>query len=322
MLLAALLACSVLAQAAQQCIFVVESYHVEYAWDASYKEALQAALGGKYRLEYFQLDSKRLPLDRHAGMADKAWARFQELKPDLVIVGDDTALKLLAARLGATTTPVVYLGINNNPRAYFDRALVHNITGVLERPLLKRNIAFAGRLLPKARRALVLFDTDITAQVVLRDVLGGMARQRIHGIDVELKMIGRLDQWQAEVLNAAANYDMMFVGLYQSVHDASGASVDSTELVRWTSAHTPVPAFGFWDFSVGPDKAIGGLVLYGGDQGKAAAELALRILAGTPPGKIYPVTGERGALLFSRSQLRRYGLTLPPEMAVSAGYTD
>jgi len=34
---------------------------------------------------------------------------------------------------------VVYLGINNNPRAYFDPGKVHNITGVLEQPLVKRN---------------------------------------------------------------------------------------------------------------------------------------------------------------------------------------
>lgn len=309
--------------AAEETIFVVESYHVEYPWDASYKEALQAELGKKYRLEYFQMDTKRLPKEKHAAMADKAWARYLALHPVLVILGDDAALQLLAQRLGATSTPVVYLGINNNPREYFDASVVKNITGVLERPALKRNIVFISEILPKARRALVLFDTDITSQVVLRETFNGKSRQTINGVDVELKLIERWEQWQTEVLNAGKNYDVIFVGLYQALHDASGKSANTAdEVVRWTSEHTPVPSFGFWDFAVGPDKTIGGLVLYGKEQGKAAADIALRILAGTAPEDIYPVTADPGSFLFSRKQLLRYHIALPAKIAAEANFTD
>src|SRR5438046_2245959 len=110
-----ILSISIAVRAADDVIFVVESYNVEMKWDVSYKEALQESLGKKYKLEYFQMDTKRLPKDQHAAMADKAWAMYLALHPVLVILGDDAALKFLAQRLGATATPVVYLGINNNP---------------------------------------------------------------------------------------------------------------------------------------------------------------------------------------------------------------
>jgi ABC-type uncharacterized transport system substrate-binding protein len=324
-LLAAILqivACIPLA-AAEETILVVESYNVEMQWDVNYKEALQENLGKKYRLEYFQMDTKRLPKDQHAAMADKAWAMYQALHPVLVILGDDAALKFLAQRLGKTSTPVVYLGINNNPREYFDAKVSRNITGVLERPILKRNIAFASQILPKTKRALVLFDTDITSQVVLQETFSGKSKQLINGIEVELKLVADWEHWQAEVLNAGKDYDVIFIGLYQALHDAAGRSVNKAdEVVRWTSAHTPVPAFGFWDWAVGPEKTIGGLVLYGKDQGKAAADIALKILSGASPSKIYPVTADRGHFLYSKKQLERYHITLPDKIAAEASYTD
>lgn len=321
--MALLMAVILPARAADDTILVVESYNAEMQWDTNYKEALQEALGKKYHLEYFQMDTKRLPREQHAAMADKAWAMYQALHPALVILGDDAALKLLAQRLGTTSTPVVYLGINNNPREYFDAKVIKNITGVLERPILKRNIALVSELVPHVKRALVLFDTDITSQVVRQETFEGKSQQLIGGTLVELKLVGQWEQWQAEVLKAKDHYDVIFLGLYQALHDGTGKSVNTTDQVaRWTAAHAPVPIFGFWDWAVGPEKTIGGLVLYGRDQGKAAAEIALKILAGTPPERIYPVTADRGKFLYSRKQLQRFHLTLPDKIAADASFTD
>ena len=134
-------------------ILVVESYHADFPWDASYCRSFQEALGAAYRFEHVRMDTKRLPESRHPAMAEAAWKRYEALKPDLVLLGDDAALKYLAPRLAGTRTPVVYLGINESPRAYYDTGQVRNMTGVLERPNVKRNIIIAGRLVPHARRA-------------------------------------------------------------------------------------------------------------------------------------------------------------------------
>lgn len=303
-------------------ILVVESYNAEYAWDASYKQALDETLGKNHTLEYFQMDTKRLPKEQHAAKADEAWSRYEKLHPDLVILGDDAALKFLAPRLSATTTPVVYLGINNSPVIY-PGATARNFTGVLERPFLKRNVAIAHELLPKAKRALIMFDNDTTAHVIRKDTFGDQNVANINGIDTDLTLFLDWDQWKKAVLDAKKNnYDMLFVGLYHTLRDSSGKTMNPEDVVRWTSDNAPVPTFGFWDFSVGAGKTTGGLVLLGKEQGKAAAEIALKILAGAKPADIPPKMSERGRLLFSKKQLDRLQLTLPKTIAQEAEYTD
>lgn len=309
-------------EAARTTILVVESYHAEYAWDASYTQALRDALGSDCRLEFFRMDTKRLPSSRHAAMAKAAWERYLALKPDLVVLGDDAAVKHLVPRLVGTTTPVVFLGLNNNPRAYYDLATVKNITGVLERPLLKRNLIMARRLVGNLKRALVLFDTDATSQVVLAESFEGKNRQTIDGIDVELKLVRDLDTWKRTVQEAAGSYDILVAGLYQTLKDRDGQPVDPEDVIRWTSANTPIPPFGFWDFAVGADKTIGGLVLYGKEQGKTAAVLVRKILDGAEPSSLGPVTASRGGLLFSRRQLLKHHLVLPPDLAQEASFVE
>jgi len=188
---------------------------------------------------------------------------------------------------------------------------------------MKRNIALVRRLLPTAKRALVLFDTDVTSQVVRKETFGDLASQDVSGIQVDLKLTASWEEWQHEVSTARDKYDLIFIGLYQALHDKEGRSVNTRdEVARWTSEHSPVPTFGFWDWAVGADKTAGGLVLYGYDQGKTAGDIALRILGGTQPSAIYPVTADRGRFYFSRKQLQRWGLKLPGDLSTGALLTE
>ena len=73
---------------------------------------------------------------------------------------------------------------------------------------------------------------------------------------------------------------------------------------------------------MGREGAIGGLVVSGAEQGRLAAALAKRILQGESPSSLWPVTAERGSLLFSRSQLRKHHLVLPPDLAREASFVE
>lgn len=307
---------------AQKTILVVESYHAKYSWDASYIKALQENLGPGYRLEFFEMDTKRLPKAQHQKMSDLAWKKYLELKPDLVVLGDDAALIHLVQRFAGTKTPVVYTGINNNPRDYVPPT-AENFTGVLERPLLKRSIAYLQSLIPTAKKILVLFDDDITAQVSKKEIFGARDSTVINGVVVDIRLLGQLDAYKDAVLSAKGQYDATVIGLYQSVKTATGAPVDAEELISWVSKNSVVPPFAFWDFAVGPDRSIGGLVLYGKDMGVLAAGLVKKILEErVPPRNIIPVLNNQGAFLFSRSQLEKWKLTLPKEIASSAVMLD
>lgn len=291
-------------------ILVIESYNPEYLWDASYKEGLQETLGKDYQLVFYAMDTKRRPRSEHQKMADGGWSKYLEVKPVLTILGDDAALKYLGPKFASEKIPVVFLGINGNPRSYF-RSLPENMTGILERPILKRSLAYIKELVPTVKNVLVLFDTDLTSTSVKEESFGGHDREKISGIDVDVKLIGSLDDWRATVTSSKGKYDAIITGLYHTIKDAAGKPVDPEEVIRWTSANAPVPPFAFWDFSVGPDKAIGGLVLYGKDMGLLAGEMAKKVLSGTPPSKIAYVHDTQGVFLFSKKQLDKWKIVLP-----------
>jgi len=306
--------------AEDQTILLIESYQADYSWDVSYKKGIQDVLGSAYRLETVQMDTKRLPPEEHQSKADEAWAAYQRLNPSLVFLGDDAALKFLGPRFAETTTPVVYLGINANPRNYLPKG-AKNITGVLERPLYVRSILELKQILP-LKKVLVLFDTDRTSEVILSEVFEGKSEFTTAQVRGDIRLVKGWGEWQQQVLNAKGQYDALLVGLYQTIVDSEGHHLPDSEVLAWTSANAPIPLFGFWDFSVGAEKTIGGLVLSGEEHGRLAAEMALAIFAGKQPAHLPPETTRSGELLFSRKQLEKYQLTLPPEMAANAKFVE
>ncbi len=311
------------ASAQQKTVLVIESYHAEYPWDISYKEGLSEVMGSVCRFVYFQMDTKRLPESEHEKMAEQAWKKYQEIKPDLVILGDDNALRYLAPKLGSTDMPTVYLGINSNPKDY-DASEKKNITGVLERPLFNLSTGSIQKILsPKPEKILLLFDSGETSEAAVAESFKGRTTLPIHNMMVQLKLIGKFEEWKQTVVNAKAEgFDAIVIGLYHTVTDEKGAHVPDQTLLKWTVENTPVPPFGFWDFSVGADKTIGGFVLFGKAQGEAAGKIALKIFSGKSPQEIRPVIADMGKFLFSRSQLKKWGLRLPNEIASAADYVE
>lgn len=291
-------------------IYVVESYHAEYLWDQSYKRGLEEVLGADHELIYFQMDTKRLPESMYQSMADRAWNMYLSLNPDLVILADDNALKFLGPKFVKTTIPVVYLGINANPRKY-GVADAPNFSGVIERPLLLRSILMLKKFMT-VNRLLLLFDSKETSRVLKDDFFYGNDSITLAGIHIDLKLVGSYKHWQQEVLDAkAAGYDAIVAGLYHTLTDQQGKYVDPEEVIEWTNMNSPLPHFGFWDFSIGATKNIGGYVIFGYEEGKLAGQLALQMLDGKRT-QARPMIGGQGRFMFSKSQLEKWGITVPP----------
>jgi ABC-type uncharacterized transport system substrate-binding protein len=257
------------------------------------------------------MDTKRHPDDNFDKIAEQALAFYKKIKPDLVVLGDDNAINYLANEIASQGTPVVFLGMNENPR---HKGLVGHpkITGVLERPLLKRNISEMSQLMGGIKKALVLFDSSNVALTAIEDEFKTQTDLRVGQTRVNSQLIGDYSLWQEAVLNARKNgYEAIFIGLYHTLVDADGKHVSEQTVLEWTSAHSPVPLFCFWEFAVGKGRAIGGLVLDGHDQGTKAAELVNAILAGAQPKTLAPRAALRGEYVFSKHELARWQLTLP-----------
>ena len=270
------------------------------------------------------MDTKRIAKSLYKERSDKAWNFYKQLEPDLVILGDDNAVQYLSERFLQVTTPVIFLGLNNNPRHYN----IHqskNISGVLERPLLKRAIPIIDQVLPqKVNRVLVMFDNSVISHTILEEVFSSNTQLTISGIAVDIKRIGEWSEWQKTLLSAAdKNYDAVFIGLFHTLKDSEGKHMPEEQVLEWSAKNTPLPPFGFWDYSIGENKNIGGLVIFGHEQGKLAAEMAKEVLVSkVQPYQIRTKTAEKGRYLFSRKALHKYGLTLPEKMAKRTIFID
>ncbi len=198
-----------------------------------------------------------------------------------------------------------------------------NITGVLERPMLKSSIIHIKKIKP-IKKVLFISDAGATSQVVKAEMYTGKdTLTLVGGIAVDIKLIAELDDWKQTIINAKTNlYDVIILGLYHTLIDNNKKHVSEDAVISWTSENTPVPLFGSWAFSVGAGKAIGGYVMFGREQGLVAAKIAQLILFGKSPGSIRPKIAEKGRFLFSKSQLKKWGLTLPAHIAFKTIYTD
>ena len=296
-------------------VLVIESYHASYQWDVDYTRAIRDLLSQTIDLTFFQLDTKRRPLSDHGLRTEQAWDLYLKMNPDLVIIGDDNALNYLGRRFANTDTPVVYLGINNNPRNYL-LSRPKNITGILERPLLRRSLIYLLEVMEGSLgKVLILFDDGTTSKTVFTEVFHGNNQLSVGPIDAHIKLISSVDEWRDTITTAPSLvYDAIVVGLYHTITTANGEHVPEKEIINWSSSNTAVPLFGYWKFSVGQDMTVGGFVLDGYSQGELAATMALNVLNGESISLMPQSSGE-GQFVFSRSQLTKWGINLPEGIA-------
>jgi hypothetical protein len=159
----------------------------------------------------------------------------------------------------------------------------------------------------------MLFDNSHISQIILEEKFANNKRAIISNIEVDIALINDWSTWQKKVLHSAENqYDILFIGLYHTIKDPDNNHIPAAEVLDWTIQNAPIPPFAFGDFSIGEDKAIGGLVLSGDEQGKLAAQMAKTILeTSVAPNQLGTQTALKDRFLFSRQQLSRFSITLP-----------
>jgi ABC-type uncharacterized transport system substrate-binding protein len=296
-------------------VLLIESYHAEYPWDASYVKGLEKTLLPSVILETFQMDTKRLPKNEYERKANEAFEVYQQLKPEIVILGDDNALAYMLPKLYDEDISIVFLGINSNPRHLFGQYKGQaKITGVLERPLFVKSLGeLRSMFTDDPFKVRVMFDSGVTSQIA-KEYIDNQYRliKENLGIDAEILTIGTKQEWRERVLNAKdEGVSVIIIGLYHTLVDEAGKNVLATQVINWTSENSPLPIFAFWDFAVGEGKAAGGIVLYGYSQGEMAATLVNRIVNGESASSMPIQIENKGSAIYSQVAMEQWGLTAP-----------
>lgn len=307
------------ADADQFKVLVVHSYHRELPWTVQCDRGIDEVLEGIATLDRVYLDTKRITESEFAGRAEAAMKNFQRFDPDLVMLGDDNALRLLGPRMAESGKPVVFFGINNNPRSYFEKAIPDNVTGVLERVPLFPWLRHLIRIIPDPKHALVLMDESPTSRAVVDVNFMDRKQVFIDGVGVSYKMARNWSEWQRVILEQNG-LDFITMPLYHNLKDASGRYVPVEEVIRWSSANSPVPIFAYQDYAVGDDGAAGSYVIFGEEHARLATHLARDILEGKTPRPPSASMDQQGKFFFNKKQLARFGLILPEDIRSRAEF--
>ena len=202
---------------------------------------------------------------------------------DLVICVDVPAAYFLM-EYGEKLFPGIPIVMCSIPESLKDRILASplkkSVSGILEPAAVSQYLVESAlRFKPDTTHVVLIsgaFENDHARSVALRDAL--KARQpKVEFIDLTGLSLGEIFA-RCEHLpqGAIIFYSTLFV-------DGKGRSYVPRMVLRSIAAHTDLPIFGLYESYMG-DGIIGGPLISLRLEGKKAAEMARRVLAGQPPG--------------------------------------
>jgi hypothetical protein len=302
-------------------IIIVSSYHPEYEWTRDCLAGIKSALDERHSIDVLYMDTKRQPKENHPAIASRIEAQLSSQAFDLLVLADDNALKYLSDYVLKHSKPTVLLGVNANPRVYFpDGRIPNHVYGVLERhltiPLIRALVKFVPN---KNGRYLVLYDDSASSKSAITTVFGDGRALFLNGVDIEWKSIAYIDEWKSLVREADQSYDAIVLISWHTLKSRKTQGVlDDRYVLEWGSANSQVPIFTVSDYAVGPELAVGAMVLTGYNHGHEAGMLSSKVLNDDVDHRF--ITTKRGELFFSRKKLDQYRLKLPAQLERLASF--
>jgi signal transduction histidine kinase len=265
-------------------ILYLNSYERGYSWSDDIERGLverikHANRGIELSVEY--LDGRRFPgTARNDLLAETLAAKYTRYRHDVLVVSDNFAFDFAIHHRKRIfpDLPIVFCGYNNFRPDVLKG--IGNITGVNEEIDFAKTVELAIRVQPAVRNFAFIISTGDASNsrmaAVAEATLFPELRKRYHLIVLK-------DASMAEIrarLGALPQDSAVFlIGMTSDL--VEGRRPTPIENGRMILAVSPVPVYSFWDFHLGTG-ILGGHIITGLDQGWTAADMALRIIGGTP----------------------------------------
>ena len=298
------------AETAASRILYLNSYHPGYSWSDGIEHGLQQRLAQadkKIELSVEYLDSRRFPdpqlSESLAVLLANKYARYRH---DLVVVSDNAAYDF-AIRYRERLfpgLPIVFCGYNNfHPELLKG---VANVTGVNEEIDYAATVDMALRIHPETSVLAFLVSTADPSSKRNAEIVAGTALTKYAD---KYRVLNLKDVSLAELrrrLDELPPHSLLFLA-GQISDRGEGRPLTPVESGRMVAAASPLPIYGFWDFQLGVG-VLGGRILTGADQGRAAAEMAVRILGGASATDIPVVMTSPASMIFDYAVMQRFGI--------------
>lgn len=304
-------------------VLVLHSYHSGFQWTDSMNSAIIKSIQSAYPegdvfVEY--MNTKRVPLEVMSPMLRRNYATlYRNAGLNVIITTDNNALDFML-RYGDELfpgVPVVFCGINNFDD--YDLSKHLNYTGVREDFDTGATLDIMLRFHPDTHTVAMIADVTESSQITLaiaRHVAKAKKYEKIRFVELS----GLSETVLAEKLEKLGKGTViLLLSYYRSPEGRVFSVKDGTQLIQ---EHTKLPVYALWDFYMLPP-VIGGKIVTGTLQGKAAGEIAIRILKGEKPESIAPYSCPT-SYYFNYDALQKYNIpdSLIPAGSIVAGKPD
>ncbi len=219
---------------------------------------------------------------------------------DLVMAVDTLAMAALSGpgRDLVGDRPVVFSGLTWDEKRIADAHL--NATGVLERIDGGGTVELIRQLRPRTRTLLAMSYGMALADQHRREVDEQLKAMGEHP-EVRWAKARTLEELRKEVGGLEPDSAVLYIAFREVTPDVPGPEAFRME---W-----PVPAFGVYESNLRPN-LVGGRVVSPTNEGRAAGEIAIRVLHGESPGSIRPVVNKSVTVL-NGPEMKRWGIAAP-----------
>ncbi|MBT8490377.1 MAG: histidine kinase, partial [Deltaproteobacteria bacterium] len=289
-------------------VLVLHSYYLGFTWTDDITRGINKAFAqwaGNVELHYEFMDAKRHPeTDYLKSLNELYQLKYPVGTIDLIICSDDLALTYLLTT-GAQlfpNVPVVFCGVNDYDISMHDQG--RPLTGVIERIDPASTLDIALKLQPNTRRIAIITDSTRTGRAIHATVRNTF---RKYADRLEFSYLYDLtaEELQQEVAKLSDETVLFF---FVFNRDRSGETFSLMESLKLVVQESRVPIYSFWSLYLGHG-IVGGMVTSGQKQGKAAAELAIRILEGEKASEIPVITESPNELMFDYKQIQRFSIS-------------
>ncbi|SHE43424.1 ABC-type uncharacterized transport system, substrate-binding protein [Desulfacinum infernum DSM 9756] len=317
-------------------LFVVHSYEEGHACGQPQFDGMLAELGESGLLpgvniliENHFMDTKRRnnTPELMETEAARVLQRIRASRPDVVLTLDDNAFRTVGLRLVGEPIPVVFCGVNEAPEEY-DRIRDFmetrqrpgkNVTGVHERLHVREALRVHKRLFPGLKKVVFFCDESPTGRAIKREILRELLVPAPEApCDWEVFTARSWEAYCDAVFRAGQDPDVG--AIYPAallLRDGRGRTYATSEILRWTTAHSRKPEMAI-NFTFVAAGLFGGAVVDFRAMGRQAGNMVVEILSGRSAADIPIVDSSRCALAFNLNRALQLGIQLPEDVILAA----
>jgi putative ABC transport system substrate-binding protein len=275
-------------------------------------------LGVDYRMIKETMDAlTHTTPEQMQAQASRILADIKTRKPDMVLTTDDDALSWVGLTLD--DIPVVFNGVNGDPRRYLSSAKIdsiekpgHNLTGVYQTTYYRQSLLLTKKLVPSAGTFATITDKTTTGRTLLES-LKSVDRASLPLQWKDSLESDQFSRWKEKIKAWQNQVDVVFLLSANAVLDQQGNRMTMKQVIEWIAANSTLPDTACWT-----EQVQNGILVSatddGAQQGRFSAALTLKILQGADPGELPISTPPNGVPALNLMRAESLAISPPQEL--------